>query len=86
MKTSTIQVIADVDFIERLKLATKEKTASGAYKYAAQQFQVNEHYILTLRDDVQNLKEQVSKLKTKCYLLDSACREILEITGQEELL
>lgn len=72
--------------IESLKYETNQKTASRAFLIAAESYQFNKDMIQTLKIEVRDLDYELQNLRKRFSAIDKACREVLEITGQEELL
>lgn len=75
----------DVEFVERLKQLTGEKTAAKAYKHAANQFPFVLHNLFSADVEIEKLKEEVFRLQSVIEGARSAAALLLDRTSQIDL-
>ncbi|MEH6628292.1 MAG: hypothetical protein V7739_17805 [Motiliproteus sp.] len=83
---TTIQIIIHPDVAQQLKIATGEKTGSKAFLEAAIRYSFHKRRIADLEHCLVEESKRVMFLEQRIQAVDSACRSVLEITGQKDLL
>ncbi|WP_067986270.1 hypothetical protein [Neptuniibacter pectenicola] len=84
MKT-TIQISVDSDFVDHIKLLTRQKTGSKAFLFAVERFERLSNECSSKRERIDDLLLELERYRHLVKAIERPYREVQELLGQEDI-